>query len=277
MRHLASSTAIWRDKAKVITLCAVKTDLASDGSPRPGYGPLPTPQMRRRLTRLSTARAGILDVLINQPEPCTVAALSAPISQHPNTIREHLDKLVTGGLVVRDRAVVQGRGRPAWLYSAVPEVGSDQGNREYAALASALAAHIERTSPHPGADAIEAGWMWGQTLVREAQVRQGQGSGRAAPVSAVAARRKVVALLDELGFAPTADGRVRVVKLHRCPLLEAAHRNPLVVCSVHLGMVRGALEELGADPERTAESVLLPFSEPGACRLDLLRRSTPAG
>lgn len=233
--------------------------------------------MRRRITRLSPARAGILDVLINQPEPCTVAALSAPISQHPNTIREHLDKLVTGGLVVRACAVAQGRGRPAWLYSAVPEVGSDQGNREYAALASALAAHIERTSPHPGADAIEAGWMWGQTLVREAQVSQGQGSDGAAPVSAVAARRKVVALLDELGFAPTADGRVRVVKLHRCPLLEAAHRNPLVVCSVHLGMVRGALEELGADPERTAESVLQPFSEPGACRLDLLLRSTPAG
>ena len=225
--------------------------------------------------RLSTARAAILDVLINQPEPCTVAALSAPISQHPNTIREHLDKLVTGGLVVRARTVSQGPGRPAWLYSAVPEVGSDQGNREYAALASALAAHIERTSPHPGADAIEAGWMWGQTLARETQVSRGQGSGRTGPTSAVAARRKVVALLDELGFAPTADGRVGVVKLHRCPLLEAAHRNPMVVCSVHLGMVRGALEELGADPERTAESVLQPFSEPGACRLDLVRRSTP--
>lgn len=276
MRHLASSDAIG-GTSKGYTLHSVKNSLFSDGSPRPGYGPLKTPQMKRRLTRLPTARAAILDVLADQPEPCTVAALSAPIGQHPNTIREHLDKLVTGGLVVRARAVAQGRGRPAWLYSAVPEVGSDQGNREYAALASALAAHIQRTSPHPGADAIEAGRMWGLTLARETQVTQGQGSGRTAPASAVAARRKVVALLDELGFAPTADGRVGVIKLYRCPLLEAAHRNPLVVCSVHLGMVRGALEELGADPERTAESALQPFSEPGACRLDLLRRSTPAG
>ena len=218
-----------------------------------------------------------MDVLVDQPEPCTVAALSALIGQHTNTIREHLDQLVTGRLVVRTRSDVQGRGRPAWLYSAAREVGSDQGNREYSALASALAAHIERTSAQPGVDAIEAGWMWGQALAREAQVSQGQGSGRAAPPgSAVAVRRRVVALLDELGFAPTADGRVGVVKLHRCPLLEAAHRNPQVVCSVHLGMVRGALEELGADPERTADSALLPFSEPGACRLDLLRRSTPA-
>jgi len=83
-------------------------------------------------------------------------------------------------------------------------------------------------------------------------------------------------MLDGLGFAPSADARVGVVKLHRCPLLEAAHRNPQVVCAVHLGMARGALDELGADPERTEETALQPFSEPGACRLDLLVRSTTA-
>ena len=38
------------------------------------------------------------------------------------------------------------------------------------------------------------------------------------------------------------------VRLARCPLLEAAHRHPEVVCAVHLGIVRGALEEYGADP-----------------------------
>ena len=135
----------------------MKTNSGSYGGPRPGYGPLPTPQVSRRRSHLSTARAGILDALIDQPEPCTVAALSDLIGQHSNTIREHLDKLVTGGLVVRTRADVQGRGRPAWLYSAAREVGSDQGNREYSALASALADHIERTSPQPGVDAIEAG------------------------------------------------------------------------------------------------------------------------
>jgi hypothetical protein len=35
---------------------------------------------------------------------------------------------------------------------------------------------------------------------------------------------------------------------------------------VHLGIVRGALDRLGGDPEPTA---LLPFAEPGACRLHL--------
>jgi predicted ArsR family transcriptional regulator len=54
------------------------------------------------------------------------------------------------------------------------------------------------------------------------------------------------------------------VRLTRCPLLEAAHRHPDVVCAVHLGIVRGALDEQGADPSGTA---LAPFAEPGACVL----------
>ncbi len=236
--------------------------------------------MNRRRAYLSRARAEILNVLIDQPEPCTVGALSAQVGQHPNTIREHLDKLLAGGLVVRTQAPVSGRGRPAWLYRSAREVGSDYGAREYAAVACALSAHISRTSAQPCADAIEAGRIWGRELIREARPGQSDVSGTAAfhsaspaaPPSAVAARRTVVALLQALGFAPCADTRVGVVKLHRCPLLEAAHHNPEVVCSVHLGLVRGALDELGADPERTECTALRPFSEPGVCRLEMIPR-----
>jgi predicted ArsR family transcriptional regulator len=178
--------------------------------------------------------------------------------------------------VVRTRAIAEGRGRPAWLYNAAPEVGSDHGAREYAALASALAAQIGKSSPDPATDPIEAGRMWGQELVRESQAEEDLASVPAAATSAIAVRRKVVALIDGLGFAPTADARVSVVKLRRCPLLEAAHRNPQVVCAVHLGFVRGALDELGADPTRTEKTALQPFSEPGACRLDLLLQSSTA-
>jgi predicted ArsR family transcriptional regulator len=65
------------------------------------------------------------------------------------------------------------------------------------------------------------------------------------------------------------DDRATVVRLTTCPLLEAAHRFPDVVCGVHLGIVRAALEEYGGDPTR---SELLPFAEPGACRLELMTR-----
>ena len=269
----------------------MKTNQASNAGPRPGYGPSPTAQVSRRRAHLSAARASILDVLIDQPEPCTVAALSVLIRQHPNTIREHLDNLLDDRLVVRTRAHAQGRGRPAWLYGAAPGAGSEPGSREYAALASALAAQIARTSRKPRADAIEAGRMWGRELARQSQLSQGPASdsaangsaanGSAAPrpapaPSGMTARREVVNLLDGLGFAPTADARARVVKLRHCPLLEAAHQQTEVVCGVHLGIVRGALEELGNDPDRTERTALQPFSEPGACRLDLLPRSKTA-
>jgi predicted ArsR family transcriptional regulator len=214
-----------------------------------------------------------------------VAALSELIRQHPNTIREHLDSLIYDRLVMRTHADVQRRGRPAWLYSAAPDAGSEPGSREYAALASALAGQIARTSRHPHEDAIEAGRLWGRELVLQSRTTTDQSSETAtnetvprksaAPHSAsassdVVARREVIDLLDELGFAPSADARARVVKLHRCPLLEAAHQQPEVVCGVHLGIVRGALGEFGNDPERTEGTALQPFSEPGACRLDLL-------
>jgi len=163
----------------------------------------------------------------------------------------------------------------------VPEVGSEPGSREYAALASALAGHIARTSGQPRADAIEAGRSWGRELVRQSQMNTEAVGDTTAPRAAVTssgvhARREVVNLLDELGFAPSTDARARVVKLHRCPLLEAAHQQPEVICGVHLGIARGALEELGNDPVRTENVALQPFSEPGACRLDLLPRSTTA-
>lgn len=270
---------------KFIILCSVKTNQGSTTGQRAGYGPPRTRQASRRLAHLSTARARILDVLIDQPEPCTVAALSELIRQHPNTIREHLDILIYDRFVMRTRADVQARGRPAWLYSAAPDAGSEPGSREYAALASALAGQIARTSRHPHADAIEAGRMWGRELVRQSRTttdpssetgadetvpKKGTAPRGASASSDVVARREVIDLLEELGFAPIADARARVVKLHRCPLLEAAHQQPEVVCGVHLGIVRGALGELGNDPERTESTALQPFSEPGACRLDLL-------
>jgi predicted ArsR family transcriptional regulator len=238
---------------------------------------LPTAWANRSRAHLSTARAGILNVLVDQPEPCTVRALSALTRQHPNTIREHLDGLVDDRLAVRTRAPAQGRGRPAWLYRATPEVGSDPGAREYAGLACALAAQIARTSREPRADSIEAGRIWGRELIRRSPVTMAAGEslvpGAAMPPGAVATRRRVVTLLEELGFAPSPDARVGVVQLHRCPLLEAAHRYPEVVCGVHLGVVIGALGELGADPERTERTTLQPFSGPGACRLNLITGS----
>jgi predicted ArsR family transcriptional regulator len=206
--------------------------------------------------QLSKAQARVLGHLQAGAGPLTLAALSELTGLHANTLRDHLDALERSGLARRRQEPPQGPGRPRTLYEAVPD--GAPGHDEYAGLAAALASTILRTSPDPRRDAALAGEEWGHELAA-ARERPGR------PGSA-GARRAVVSMLDEIGFAPEADRAGSVVRLTRCPLLDTARRYPEVVCAVHLGIVRGALEEYGADP---APAELFPFSEPGACRLHL--------
>ncbi len=239
----------------------MENNRSSRSSSAAGYGP--RPGQGRSAKPLSESRAALLETLRAQAEPTTLAALVALSGLHANTVREHLDALVRAGLVRRHTEPPSGRGRPAWLYEATGRDAAE--SPEYAGLAATLAAAIHRTSAQPTEDAIEAGREWGHQL---AAARGGGSAGSRG--SATAARRAVVDLLDDIGFAPRADARAASVRLTRCPLLEAAHRYPDVVGGVHLGLVRGSLEEYGAD---TAGTDLLPFAEPGACRLHLMRGS----
>jgi putative alpha-1,2-mannosidase len=50
--------------------------------------------------------------------------------------------------------------------------------------------------------------------------------------------------------------------MRRCPFLEVARDHQDVVCAVHLGLVRGALSELGVDVQARD---LIPWAEPDAC------------
>jgi predicted ArsR family transcriptional regulator len=251
----------------------VENSLPAETGSGARLGPLPAPR-RDRAQPLSQSRAALLDRLGTQPEPTTLAALTSATGLHANTVREHLDALARQGLVRRHRAAPRGRGRPAWLYEAT--AAPSTGPSEYAGLATALAAAIHRGSRSPRADAVAAGTEWGRELARDRASRLGTGSDDA--------HRRVLALLDDLGFAPQTDtetdtgadtetdteagaetdDKPSTVRLTRCPLLEAAHRYTDVVCGVHLGIVRGALAEYGVTSARTE---LLPFAEPGACLL----------
>lgn len=226
-----------------------------------GMGPRPAVDVTasRSVPSLSTSRRALLATLSAQSGPVTLTALSAATGLHVNTVREHLAALTDAGLVARGRTAPSGRGRPASTYTAA---GSESGPvaAEYAGLAAALASTIHRTSSSPSQDATVAGTEWGRELART----------RPGPRTAddVDPRSRVIQLLADLGFAPQlADGPPGVL-LTRCPLLATARAYPDVVCAVHLGIVRGALGEYGADP---AGAELHPFSDPGACRLDLAR------
>jgi predicted ArsR family transcriptional regulator len=225
-------------------------------------GPAPV-RARSGGSRLSGQRAAVLERLQQRDSHVTITELATELGVHTNTAREHLDSLVEAGLATRERAPASGRGRPAWRYAAAADyLEPDPRVRDYAGLATALAGHLHRTSADPVADALDAGLAWGRELATTDPERGRRRAGGAA------ARRRVVNLLDGLGFDPEADRQATTAALRRCPLLDAARRYPDVVCQVHQGIVRGALEVYGGEPE---QAELLPFSEPGACRLHLAK------
>ncbi|MFF1272747.1 helix-turn-helix domain-containing protein [Streptomyces marokkonensis] len=215
-------------------------------------GPLPGSGSQR--VPLSRQRRGVLQYLRGQSGPVTATALAQVCALHVNTVREHLDALVEDGLAARERSAPAGRGRPAWRYRARPPQESPA--REYAGLAAVLAARIARTSADPRADALAAGEDWGHVLT----------TGQEPSADPREARRRLLDLLGEIGFAPEADPEARRVRLPRCPFVETAREHPGVVCGVHEGLARAALAALGKDPQ---EVELLPFAEPDACRLHL--------
>lgn len=213
---------------------------------------------------LSRSRAALLTAIEAQPGPITLTALVLHTGLHANTVREHLNALVSQDLVRRRRSHPSGRGRPAWLYEPTRN-RHRSGSAEYAGLAATLAAAIATRSSSPHEDAVAAGTEWGRQLAAAA--------GPPAAGTQHAARQQVIEVLDQFGFGPQTGTPHPTVRLTRCPLLEAARRYPDVVCGVHLGIVRGALLRYDADPSAVR---LYPFSEPGACRLELVAPSDGA-
>ncbi len=217
-----------------------------------GPRPAPASQARSGLTRAATT---LLETLEASDHPWSLADLAEQTGLHVNTVREQLQQLLDTGLADRDTAHAAGRGRPAWLYRATSRANQVT---EYAGLATALAAALQRTSAYPSEEAVVAGAEWGHDLARA--------TGRPAEGTEIGARRQVTKVLGRMGFDPRPDEEHRTLRLTRCPLLDAARRHPDVICSVHLGIALGAMAEYDADDSGVE---LLPFAEPGACLLHL--------
>ena len=164
-------------------------------------------------------------------EPQTVVALADRLGAHPNTVRLHLERLVSDGLAERtvdDRGLP---GRPAQLFRRVRRMDGAAARR-YRMLAEILVDELARR-PDSTQAAQDAGRRWGRG--------EAERSPAADPASGL------VELLDRVGFGPRAGGRPDSVDICHCPFLELARRRPDVVCSIHLGMMQGALQAWGAD------------------------------
>ncbi|MFG1829378.1 helix-turn-helix transcriptional regulator [Micromonospora chersina] len=207
----------------------------------------------------TASRASILEIVRTAAAGATIADVVERTGLHPSTARAHLDRLVDAGLLAKARASGGQPGRPAWRYRAATTEAPAPA--PYRALAAALLDHLSRRDHGDArAEATRAGHQWGRHLAA------------ATPPGG----KPVDTLLDVLrglGFNPrrheTTDGTIEV-RLHTCPFLELVNRNPDAICALHVGVVRGVLDQAGAPP---AGAVLEPFGAPDAC---VVRLTLPA-
>lgn len=208
------------------------------------------------------SRVQMIDSLRASARSLTAAELASVCELHVSTVRFHLEILERAGLV-HSRSEQKGtRGRPRHLYTATmagaPQSSTGAG---YELLAGLLAAHWDGTADERASRAERAGRA--AAGAQQVSARQISGSPRRS-LSLRDAVTEVAATFAELGFEPelvTERAGVQL-KLHACPFRSVATAHPEVVCSLHLGLIRGALSELGGAAEAIS---LTPFVEPHLC------------
>lgn len=217
------------------------------------------PQAEKRAPRLATGltRTRLLELLRVAGGARSVRQLATELRLHPNSLREHLDQLVAAGLAERVSSPPTGRGRPPFRYRASPELDAAAPYRE---LARVLADEL-RALPDPEVRAIAAGERWGRRAVASRSPAQGAGHVDGEP-SGAASLVELMALLETNGFDPEQPVQGGPIRLRRCPFGQLAADRQGVVCGVHLGLMRGALEQLGAPFDAVR---LEPFVEPSLC------------
>jgi predicted ArsR family transcriptional regulator len=202
----------------------------------------------------STSRVHILNLLRSSAAPLDVGQIAERSALHPNTVRFHLKVLVDAGLACCRTDQQGGTGRPRLLYAPPYTPATAEHHPDgFELLADILTSFLAASSAVPARLAEEAGQAYAR--------RHFQPAG---PVTADEAVRYLSAMFAELGFEPelVSDGDDLKLRLRACPFGALADKYPDVVCAMHLGLLRGALHQLGAPV--TARR-LYPFVEPHMC------------
>ncbi len=231
---------------------------------------------------VSPVRRAVVEALADlSPESRRVglsaAELGLRLALHPTTIRFHVDQLVTAGVLEAHFVRSGGAGRPSKKYllreDRLARTADEAPSGPFEVLAGLLAETLS-TSEAGALTPEEAGVRWAQRRALETPAMGADGPSPgphrpSAPATKEEITEAVIHLLGEWGYTPgtgaSPDGAVDVT-LRDCPFLELAHTHPDVVCGVHRGLLRGALDAVGADDATVS---LHPFITPTTCRARL--------
>lgn len=160
------------------------------------------------------SRVEILHLVQEQPQR-TITEIVSATGLHPNTVREHLQRLIDDGYVVSASEHRTTRGRPRVLYSATDGVSS--------------CSPVQRRRVRAAA---ERGDLMRRVLPGDT------------PQLDTAALHQIDALVEDLvdaGFDPFVDEDELTVELTPCAHASAQAEHREVLCSVHLGIMQSVL------------------------------------
>jgi predicted ArsR family transcriptional regulator len=194
----------------------------------------------------------ILQLLRTSARARSIVSMADEMAVHPNTIRFHLDALLRTGRVEQVFGETSGPGRPPVLFRASRRM-DPAGPTNYRLLANILTSYLAAT---PTAAAVELGRSWGPSLV--------DGHRRRTAPSKTQSITDLTELLADLGFQPetSAGPRASDIRLRHCPFHELVETYGEMLCSVHLGLMQGALATMRAP---VTVDHLDPFVEPDLC------------
>jgi predicted ArsR family transcriptional regulator len=152
----------------------------------------------------------------------TIADLCAATGLHPNTVREHLQRLLDGGYIVTENEHRHTRGRPRALYSAAGGAHPANPIAQRKARAAAERGDLMRRVM-PWTDAADP----------------------ALPTDAVHQLDALVEDLVDAGFDPAIDEDELRVDITPCPHADAEPEHRDTLCAVHLGLMDSVLAQAG--------------------------------
>ncbi|MDF1602698.1 helix-turn-helix domain-containing protein [Nocardioides sp. YIM 152315] len=183
-------------------------------------------------------RRALYEYVVGRSAPVGREEAAAALGMPAHTVKFHLDKLVTTGLLATEYRRLGGRrgpgaGRPSKLYRrADGEVAVSLPERAYDLVGHILAAGVERASSGESlASALDA-----------AATDAGREVGATADGNDVPAFSRALAAQ---GFEPRVEGDT--VLLANCPFDTLARRHTALVCGLNRSFVQGVADGVGCD------------------------------
>ena len=201
-------------------------------------------------------RLAIVEAL--QEGPRQVPELASLLGIHPSTVRAHLERLLTAGVLQEEPGTPGGRGRPSKRYRLRQPLLA--GDPELRLFVGSIASLLRDAY---GDEAVDKAEQEGRRRGRElAAVYRHPSSEQAV--------REVVKTLNRLCFAPGPAIRHEntvAVEVHHCPFnVDPGDPSGWIVCGFHRGLVRGLAEAASGQDVAVR---LVPFVGPDLCRVEL--------